>query len=45
MILVTGCAGPALTARLYVLGALAVLANPFDPRRIGDQLAEFLGWR
>jgi CheY-like chemotaxis protein len=45
VIFVTGCTEPALTARLYELGALAVLAKPFDPRRIGDQLTAFLGWR
>jgi CheY-like chemotaxis protein len=43
VIFVTGVAEPALTARLYELGALAVLTKPFDPRRIGDQLVEFLG--
>jgi CheY-like chemotaxis protein len=42
VIFVTACAGPALTTRLRSLGALAVLAKPFDPLRIGSQLAGIL---
>ena len=43
VIFVTACADPGLSARLQSLGALAVLAKPFDPQRIGTHLAGLLG--
>jgi two-component system OmpR family response regulator len=45
VVFVTASTEPALDAWLYALGALAVLAKPFDPRLISDQVAEFLGRR
>jgi CheY-like chemotaxis protein len=45
VVFLTASAEPALGAWLCALGALAVLAKPFDPRLIGDQVAEFLGRR
>jgi CheY-like chemotaxis protein len=31
-------------ARLIELGAVGLIAKPFDPGRLGDQLSEVLGW-
>ena len=44
VVFVTGAAEPVLTARLHALGAAAVLPKPFDPSRIGDEVAVALGW-
>lgn len=43
VVFVTALADPGLTSRLHALGATAVLHKPFDPVRVGDQVAEFLG--
>ncbi|MCO1653870.1 response regulator [Pseudonocardia humida] len=45
VVFLTANAEPALGDRLQALGALAVLAKPFDTWLIGEQLAEFLGGR
>jgi CheY-like chemotaxis protein len=45
VVFVTANAAPALGDHLHTLGALAVLAKPFDPRLVGDQVAAFLGRR
>jgi CheY-like chemotaxis protein len=45
VVFVTANAEPALGARLHALGALAVLAKPFDTGLIGDQLTGFLSRR
>ncbi len=42
VVFVTASTEPGLDAWLYALGALAVLAKPFHPRLISDQVAEFL---
>jgi CheY-like chemotaxis protein len=44
IVFVTALAHPVLNARLCALGAVAVLAKPFDALRIGYQIAELLGW-
>jgi CheY-like chemotaxis protein len=44
VVFVTALADPVLHSRLCTLGAKAVLPKPFDPLRIGDQVAGFLGW-
>ena len=31
-------------SRFVAMGAAGVLPKPFDPMRLGDQLAEILGW-
>jgi len=43
VVFVTALADPVVTSRLHTLGATAVLPKPFDPVRIGDQVAAFLG--
>ena len=43
VVFVTALADPVVTSRLHALGATAVLPKPFDPVRIGDQVASFLG--
>jgi CheY-like chemotaxis protein len=45
VVFVTANAEPALGDRLFALGALAVLAKPFDACLIGQQLAECLSRR
>jgi CheY-like chemotaxis protein len=45
VVFVTASIEPALEDRLHALGALAVLAKPFDACLIGEQLAGFLGRR
>jgi CheY-like chemotaxis protein len=42
VVFVTASAEPVLDAWLQTLGALAVLAKPFDTGRIGDQLTGYL---
>ncbi|MCP2304939.1 Response regulator receiver domain-containing protein [Actinokineospora globicatena] len=44
VVFVTGAAEPDLNQRLCALGAAAVLSKPFDPRRIGAEVALILGW-
>lgn len=43
VIFVTAMADPFVDSWLHALGANAVLPKPFDPVRIGDQVAAFLG--
>jgi CheY-like chemotaxis protein len=43
VVFVTALADPVVNSRLHALGATAVLPKPFDPVRIGDQVAAFLG--
>jgi CheY-like chemotaxis protein len=43
VVFVTALADPVVNSRLHTLGATAVLPKPFDPVRIGDQVAAFLG--
>ncbi|OLR94060.1 response regulator [Actinokineospora bangkokensis] len=44
VVFVTGAVEPGLAVRLRALGAAAVLPKPFDPLRIGDEVALALGW-
>jgi CheY-like chemotaxis protein len=45
VIFVTASPEPALAAWLHALGALAVLAKPFDLHLIGERVTAFLGRR
>ena len=45
VVFVTALADPVFTSRLSMLGAAGVLPKPFDPLRIGEQVAGFLGWQ
>ncbi|MBY8847634.1 hypothetical protein K7G98_02385 [Saccharothrix sp. MB29] len=44
VVVITAACDPVLEAELVALGALAVLAKPFDPLSIGEQVGRRFGW-
>lgn len=44
VVFLTAASGESDRARLIELGAAGVIAKPFEPPRLGNQLSEVLGW-